>query len=303
MCHLPERLARSIAGGAGMLAARLWIKERRILAETLDRVYHRANRPPPEAISGIVDKTFLHFALDIAEILRFPRLTAPHLERVFHFHHEQHLQEALSRKKGVILVVPHLGSWEMLGAAIAHRGYPLHSFFLAQKENDLGSMLDFFRRFSKIALHDRDRGGIGALKALRRGEVLGMIADQDGGNQAVYGDFLGHWVSIPAGPANWSLKTGAALIPLYSLRRGFSPVFDAWFGEPLPEPVGGTHEENVVVRTMLIIRWMEDLILRHPHQYLWFYDRFKPRHESYLAKLKTGGMTMTESIPVYGNHP
>ncbi len=282
-----------------MALARGWRSERRRLTDVIDRVYHRLDRPLPLPLERIVDGVFLHFSMNVFELLRFPLLSASDLERKFAFDGLGNFERAFSRGRGVILVVPHLGNWELLGAAIAHRGYPLHSFFLAQKENDIGSVLDHFREFSRIILHDRDRAGMSALKALKRGAVLGMISDQDGGNNGVYADFLGHWVSNPAGPANWSLKTGAALVPLYSLRNGWSARYTARFLPERQPEAGSSHREQVVARTLGVMRWMEELILRNPHQYLWFYDRFKPRHQAYLGKLERDGAEMVHGEAFY----
>ena len=283
---MPEKCGRSIAAGMGMLVYLLWRSERLRIAETLDRICHRLNRPVYKHKHLLVKKVFIHFALTIYEIMRLPAMTEEELKQKVTFHGEENLQKALKKGRGVILALPHIGNWELFGAAIAAKGYKLNSFYLAQKEDELGGLLDYFRSFSKMRMHDRDRGGIKALKALKKGEILGMVTDQDGANQGVYLDFLGHFVSLPAGPANWSLKTGAELVPIYSLRRGFSGKFDAWFLPGFSENTAGTHKERVMGRTSRLSNWMEELILNHPNQYLWFYDRFKPRHEKWLARLK-----------------
>lgn len=283
---IPENCGRLLAAGMGMLVYLLWRPERLRIAETLDRICHRLNRPAYKQPDLLVKKVFIHFALTIYEIMRLPAMTEEVLKKKVTFHGVENLEKALKKGRGVILALPHIGNWELFGAAIAARGYRLNSFYLAQKEDELGGLLDYFRGFSKMRMHDRDRGGIKALKALKAGEVLGMVTDQDGANQGVYLDFLGHFVSLPAGPANWSLKTGAILVPVYSLRRGLSDKFDAWFLPGLKEAKGKNHREKVMNRTTRLTRWMEELILKNPDQYLWFYDRFKPRHEKWLARLK-----------------
>ncbi|NLI76996.1 MAG: lysophospholipid acyltransferase family protein [Candidatus Riflebacteria bacterium] len=301
-CALPEALGRTLAGAVGLVVAQAWRSERVRLSETIDRVYHRLGRRPPHPVGWIVDQVFLHFAQVTAELLRFPRMTADGFRDRVEFVGLEHLQAALDRGRGVILTVPHLGNWELLGAAIAHAGFPLHSFYMAQKEDGLGQALDHFRAFSRIVLHDRDRGLVGALKALRKGAILGMIPDQDGGNHGIFLDFLGHWVSLPAGPANWSLKTGAAVVPLYSLRCGHSGRYRAWFLPALPDEPGDRLPERVIGRTRRLVRWMEEIILAWPQQYLWFYDRFKPRHQHHLAQLKQAGVPMRQGGACLG-HP
>jgi KDO2-lipid IV(A) lauroyltransferase len=284
-----------------MLAWLLWRSERLRIINTIDRVYNRLQIAPPANLNLIVKRVFLHFALNIFEIMRFPVISSAELERKVIFHDIENLDQALNKGRGVIFALPHIGNWEILGAAIAKKGYKLNSFYLAQKTDELGSLLDHFRSFSGILLHDRDRGGIKALKALKKGEILGMIADQDGANQGVYLDFLGHFVSVPAGPANWSLKTGAVLVPLYSLRRGLSNTFDAWFLPGFTPEEAKNHQQKVVKRTLKLCNWMQQLIMENPHQYLWFYDRFKPRHHKWLANVKKKQGEMYHGEPHYGS--
>ncbi len=284
-CKLPEKESIALAVSIGVTAWNLWSNERLRLEDSIDRVYFRLKRKPPFPIKLIVKKVFIHFALVASELLRYPLINQDKAYFKKHFNLQGHdnVNKALSNGKGVIMALPHIGNWEYFGASIVDAGYKLHSFFLAQKEDEIGSLLDHFRSYSGITLHDRDRGGVKALKALKNNESLGMITDQDGNANGVYMDFLGHWVSMPAGPANWSLKTGAALMPVYSLRKGYSYNYEAYFLPEIKECEGNTKEEKTISRTVKLATWMEELILTYPHQYLWFYDRFKPRHEAWTT--------------------
>lgn len=301
LCRLPEKPGRALAVAGGLVAWQAWSCERRRIENCLDRIYFRRQKQPPYPIREIVRQSFIHFSLFIYELLRFPNLAPSFLQQRVILHGREIIDRELAKGRGVILVLPHIGNWELLGAAIVKAGYPLNSFYLSQKEDEIGGLLDHFRDYSGIILHDRDRGGVKALRALRKGEILGMIGDQDGSRNGVYLDFLGHWVSMPAGPANWSLKTGAAVLPLYSLRRGHSAIFDAAFMSPLVEEKAESYHDQVIARTVAIASWMEDLILRHPEQYLWFYDRFKPRHEGWIAADKAKHGEMWHGVPRYGS--
>ncbi len=304
LCHLPEKCSTHMAASAGLAAWIAWKSERRRIEDCVDRIYFRLNRVPPLPIKEIVRRSFVHFALVANELMLFPALDAATLREKMQLKDLHNLNNALARKKGVILALPHIGNWEILGTALVNAGYPLHSFYLAQKADAIGGLLDHFRSYSGIILYDRDRGGIKGLKALRQGEMLGMIADQDGANNGVYMNFLGHWVSMPAGPANWSLKTGAALVPLYSLRNNLKGSF---VGRILPamseesDKPGESHAQRVIARTVRLARWMEDIILANPHQYLWFYDRFKPRHEAWITDEKIKNGQMLHGVPRYGS--
>ena len=301
LCNLPEKPGRVLAAALGLVAWQAWRSERTRIENCIDRIYFRMHRQPPDTVKNIVRKAFVHFSLVTYELLRFPTLNQALLEQRVTLSGREIIDQELNRGKGVILALPHIGNWEILGAAIARAGYPLNSFYLAQKADEIGGLLDHFRNYSGIILHDRDRGGVKALKALRNGGILGMIADQDGARNGVYMDFLGHWVSMPAGPANWSLKTGAALLPLYSLRCGHSAQYQAGFLKPVSEDSGADYNARVISRTVALARWMEEIILQHPDQYLWFYDRFKPRHEGWLAAEKKKSGQMFHGEPRYGS--
>lgn len=301
LCHLPEKCSTHMAASAGIAAWLAWRNERRRIEDCVDRIYFRLNRTPPYPVREIVRRSFIHFALVTNELMLFPTLAPEILQKKMHLQDLHNLDNALAGQKGVILALPHIGNWEILGAALVNAGYPLHSFYLSQKADAIGGLLDHFRSYSGIILYDRDRGGIKGLKALRQGEILGMIADQDGANNGVYMNFLGHWVSMPAGPANWSLKTGAAVVPLYSLRNGLSGSFTGRTLPAMPDEAGDNHSQRVIARTVRLARWMEDLILSAPHQYLWFYDRFKPRHEGWITDEKMKNGEMLHGSPRYGS--
>ena len=283
MCHLSENTAKASGVAIGLTAWNLAGKERSNIEDKIDRVYNRLGKEPPTAVPLIVKKAFIHFALVFIELLRYPILTSSDISKRFNFIGSENIDKAAEKGKGGILALPHIGNWEYLGAALVNAGYKLHSFYLDQKNGSIGAVLDHFRKYSGIILHDRDRGGVKALKALKNNEMLGMITDQDGNSNGVYTDFLGHWVSMPAGPANWSLKTGAALIPLFALRKGFSFNYDAYVLPSLEDESGKTKNERVISRTIKLTKWMEEIILKYPYQYLWFYDRFRPRHEGYIS--------------------
>ena len=282
-CKLSEKNSAALAVSIGLIAWNTWISERRRLEDCIDRVYNRLNRKPPFPVELIVKKAFIHFALVASEILRYPSVDSSYFKSHFVLNGKENVNAALTKGKGVIMALPHIGNWEYFGGAIVANGFKLNSFFLAQKEDEIGSLLDYFRSYSGITLHDRDRGGVKALKALKNNESLGMITDQDGNASGVYMDFLGHWVSMPAGPANWSIKTGAALLPVYSIRKGYTYNYEAYFLPPIEDCGGETKEEKTISRTVKLAKWMEELILTYPHQYLWFYDRFKPRHEAWTT--------------------
>ena len=115
------------------------------------------------------------------------------------------------------------------------------------------------------------------LKALRRGEAVGLLPDQ------VPPEGMGLWSEMWGRPA-YTMTLGARLA-----QQTQAAVVVAW-GERLPkgqgycihvEPLGQPLDTDLNTAVAQLNRAMEGLIRQCPNQYLWGYGRFKqPRQES-----------------------
>jgi KDO2-lipid IV(A) lauroyltransferase len=142
---------------------------------------------------------------------------------------EEVLAAAVRQKRGAILLTPHLGAWEMAGLYYSSR-YPLTILY---RPSRLG--LDELSRRGRGRLGGKvvatDPGGVRALlTSLRDGEVLGILPDQDPGDEGgVFAPFFGicrqyHDAGVALGPEN----RGAGVSNLgrtLAARPGFRPAF------------------------------------------------------------------------------
>lgn len=180
------------------------------------------------------------------------------------------VERAAKLGKGVIMVAPHLGSWEMTGQYIAGR-IPVTVMYSPPKMKSLEPLMRAGRnRGTAMKSVPADLGGVRALlKALRRGEAVGILPDQVPG----VGD--GEWVEFFGRPAYTMTligrlveQAGATAFLCYSERlswgRGYRFVV-----EPMPAP----RPPESPVRALN--RAVEQAIRRCPEQYLWSYNRYK----------------------------
>ncbi len=187
---------------------------------------------------------------------------------------ESALAAAVEQQRGAILLTPHLGAWEMAGLYYSSR-YPLTILYRPSRVG-----MDELSRQGRGRVGGRvvatDAAGIRALlAALRRGEVLGILPDQDPGEEGggVFAPFFGIAASTMTLVSRLALKTGA-------------PVFLTW-AERLPQGRGYTlHLRSLPEVTsaasleesaMALNRGVEAAVRSLPTQYLWAYKRFKTR--------------------------
>ena len=189
---------------------------------------------------------------------------------------EEHLRAALGSGKGAILAVPHLGAWEMIGLyCSAH--YPMTSLYRPPRLAEMDEVVRHGRERLGAKLVPADAGGVRALyQALHRGELVGMLPDQEpGAGNGVFAPLFGVRANTMVLLSRLAIKTGAAVIFGFAERlpRGqgyrlhFIPAPPAINQEPL--------EQSVAVMNVMA----ERLVRQKPEQYQWGYRRFRTRPE------------------------
>lgn len=202
-------------------------------------------------------------------------IVAPEPEAVARF------EAARAHGKGVILLSPHMGSWEsMLGflplfgeATMMYR--PLRMASLEAVVRDA-------RERAGAHLVPATASGIrDLLKALKRNEIVVMLPDQVPGEE---GGVIAPFFGVPALTMTLAIKlaqrTGARVMVGYSARLGLGEGFKP-DGIEVPEVFYG--EDDLACATAMN-EALETVIRRHLDQYVWSYKRFKKRGAQY-AKL------------------
>ena len=124
----------------------------------------------------------------------------------------------------------------------------------------------------------QDAGARPLLRHLRSGGVLGVLVDQDVRRLAgEFVEFFGREAWTPTGPAALAVKTGAAMISVFLVRRGDS--YRVVIGERIETPAAGTKAERVRELTRRFTAATEQVVRAHPEQWAWMHRRWRTRRE------------------------
>jgi KDO2-lipid IV(A) lauroyltransferase len=182
----------------------------------------------------------------------------------------EHVERAAGAGNGLILLTPHLGCWEVSGQYIASR-MPITVMYSPPNLKSLEPLMQAGRtRGAAMKSVPADMRGVRAmLKALRRGEAIGILPDQvPGVGEGEWVDFFGRPAYTMTLVGRLAEQTGAPVLLCYSKRlprgRGYRFEIEPLLAARLPESP---------VRTLN--RSLEQLIGRCPEQYLWSYNRYK----------------------------
>ncbi len=215
---------------------------------------------------------FRNFSKYLVDFFRFEKLNKEYIARNIEIINKEYVDRALEKGKGVIIIAAHLGNWELGGAIMGVLGYKTNVIALDHKNKMVN---DFFVNQRRMKNENVISIGVALKKcfaALKKNEVLCILGDKDFTNHGTVINFFGKATLLPKGPAAFSLKTGAEIVPGAVIRHDnyYSKlVFDA----PIKYEPTGNFEEDVKILTGRCGKVLENYIRLYPTQWYCF-NRF-----------------------------
>ena len=272
MGHMPLPLAQGVARGvARFMALRggpaLAMNQRhmrRVLAsECVEGV-----EPDPALVRRWSRRTFDSYGEYWADGARLPYESEAGVRARFRLEEgEDHLRAAFALGRGIVMALPHVGSWEWGGYWLALEGMPmtavverlepprLFEWFVAQRKA-MG--------LTAVALGEGSSAAL--LRALKNGEVAGLVTDRDLVGNGVEVEFFGERTTLPAGAAMLALRTGAPLVPV-AVYSGPGHWHTGVVHAPVDTTRRGSLREDIARVTQELATIFEGDIRRRPEQW------------------------------------
>ncbi|RAU18016.1 lauroyl acyltransferase [Nitrincola tibetensis] len=198
------------------------------------------------------------------------------LKKVVKIHHEELITNALSKKKGVILIAPHLGNWEVLNLYLSNK-YSFTAMYKPPKQPAMDKLIKRMRaRLGSRMAPANVQGVRMVMKALRRGEMVGILPDQEPDLESgIYVPFFNSPALTMKLLPQLAAQTGASVICGFAKRLPHAQGFEIYFYEGDPE----INQKDLSVAASAMNRTVENCVRQAPWQYQWEYKRFSSRPE------------------------
>ena len=211
---------------------------------------------------------------------------------------EAHVEAALAAGRGLVLMTPHAGAFEVIAQAYAERfGHiqPMTALYRPARKAWLRDLVAGSRNRPGLLTAPATLSGVRQMiRALRHGGTIGLLPDQvPPEGMGVWAPFFGRPAYTMTLAARLVQQTGAAWLPVVCERlpdaRGYvirvDPPTEPMPGTPGAPPVDTSTDPNAVAiaAATLVNRAMERLILGLPGQYLWGYHRYKNPRQAEAA--------------------
>lgn len=269
---VPLGVLRGAGASLGWIAFNLIRIRRRVALANIRRAL--GPRPSDAEIAKIGLRSYQNMGRSLVEFASFGKLSADKVASMVEFEGTHHFDDVLAAGTGAIVFAGHFDNWELLGAATARHGYPVHFLVGEQSNKRVDALMNDLRRAQGIGIISREAALKRVLRELSRNQIIAMLPDQNAGRTGVFVDFFGKPASTYRGPATFALKHGCPVIPAFIIRRPGRP-HRAVIERPIWPDREAEKEEAVQKLTQECTNVLMEYIRRYPDHYFWVHRRWK----------------------------
>lgn len=280
---LPESGALCLGRLLGRAAFYLDREHRRVALENLELAF--GDERSKEELRAIAKGAFKNLGMNAVEFFRIPGMDFEALREKVTIEGLENLQQVLdNKKKGVLFLLSHLGSWELMVFMPFLLGHPSSVIARPIKKNRwVNEMVSEIRGAAGLEVIFTEKAGRKVLRALSQNRFVGILIDQRAKrSEGVWVDFFGRKAPTTPSLALLAMRTGAPVIPFFMVRSGFSK-HRVLIQRPLEMVHSGDVRKDVETNTQRINETLESMIRQYPDQWFWVHRRWERK-----KKIHTG---------------
>jgi KDO2-lipid IV(A) lauroyltransferase len=274
----------------GNLLYYLAVRWRNIVRRNLQFAYARSSS---KQIPGRTKQFFQHLGISILELLQMTCFSQKDVLANLHVESKEILFEALSKKKGVVLISAHLGNYEMAWQFVpCYLGQPINGVAKKLRNVHIDRLIHNIRtRFGNRIIYKK-----GALpemvQTLRQGKIVAILMDISRRFEGVEVNFFGHRATATPAAALLGLRCKSPIIPAFCHRDAKGRLI-VRVEQPVEIQRTGDLRTDLQVNTQLITDRVERAVRNYPEQWNWMLKRWKefypglyPESDKRLKKIK-----------------
>ena len=257
--------AFSLGEFLGRVAYRLPLEHRNTVIRNL-RLAYRDGKSRDE-IEALAERVFELTGANLVSSIRIPFLTDEKIEQIAHVSNLELLPELEGRENGMVILIPHMGNWELLAQTIGIftrvlSGTKGGTHYRPLNNAPLNKLIERRRKKRGIVLFSKQTSLHNLVSFLREGNGLAILADQRIGRRGTICNFFGLPTDCSPLPALLAKRSGAAILTLHCKTVGH-----ARWELALSRVVG---RDTQACMTALEEAWRSS-----PEDVFWFQDRWR----------------------------
>src|SRR5258708_14447297 len=215
---LPSVVRYGVARAGGLAGYQLLGRVRRQALENYAGVLHQPESSPE--VHRVAREAIVGYTKLVADFVLLPQPAPDRVRRMVDWEGIEHIHAAREKGRGVIVVTPHFGNWDIAAAATTAVGLPVTAVTEHYGTSDLNRrVVEARERIGIKVVPVGISAGKAVITALRRNDLVALVCDlppSDG--RAVKVRICGQQATVPAGPAVLALRSGAPVLPFVCRR-------------------------------------------------------------------------------------
>ncbi len=262
---LPLKAAYAIAAFISTMQYVFSPRDRRAVRNNLKII-----APDVKNIESMTREVFINFGKYLVEFFRMAKdVNQEYLKKNVKVVNVHHVEEALKRGKGGIILAGHSGNWELGAVILTTLGFPVTAIAMPHKERPVNDLFNGQREALGVKIVQISGAIRECTKALHQNRLVAILADRDFTQHGEVMKLFGKKTMIPKGAAAFCLKTGAPIIPAACMRER-DGTFTMTLSEPLFAPKEGDEHQKLLQLIRQYTFIIEDIIRKNPSQWLMF---------------------------------
>ena len=263
--RLPPRAGYWLANRVGSLLYRVYPGLSRVLTHNMR---HVLGADADDAhVKAVAHQACVNIMKGHYDLFRLAQITNEEIKKLTRLAGKEHMDRALARGQGVVVITAHFGNVDIMGQLPAVYGIPITGAVEHIQPERLFRYLLRIRQNRGLRLIPSDESMIGLFRALKRGEIIALPCDRNIADHGRTVEFFGSPTRLADGPVRVALRTGAALVPVFVLRQP-DDSFLVQLEPPLDLPQTGDPETDAAAGMEMVVATLERHISRNPEQWL-----------------------------------
>jgi len=272
---LPQRVAYWIGARLGDLLYLVLAERRRITLANLALAF--GTDTPAEERRLIARATFRNLGQHVVDFSHLRQLTPHTFAAMCHVEGLEHVEALLQRRRGLLILSAHFGSWELASAVALCLATPLNVIVRPLDNPALQRLAEAYRQRCGYRTIPRRAALMACLKVLRRGEIVAVLMDQSSlRHESIQVEFFGTKAYTAIGPALLALRTGCPVVSAFLTRVG-QGQHRLVFSSEIPIRRTGHVQQDIAENTRAFTRIIESYVRRYPDHWFWLHRRWKQR--------------------------
>ena len=283
------RLGQAL-GWVGYVFAGLY---RRLAVHNLTIAY--GGKKSPQEIRALARAHFVTLGANLLCAIKAEKFDAARLHEVVAVDGMEHLLASFARRKGIVLVISHIGNWELFAQLCQY--LPAEKWGTVYQplgNRHIEAHVQQARR--KVQLFPRKQGFNAPTAFLRAGGALGVLVDQHAGDGGVWTPFFGRLASTSTLAALLALRTEADLLPMAVQTDGA-----ARWRVVISPPVSREGADGAVLGAEALTARLNGVLAaqidRAPADWFWVHNRWKTPKPKFLLATYRRGIMLPPEMP------